>query len=322
MPLLQTVPFISPDALADLLANAALIGDDEAIAAFLAGEVDPSRDVVPVRNPLPIRSDAEQRATPQRLRRIAEQWLQVGESRMLARMVMFRHGGHVRPVITRGSKHLRFRFVSTKTQTIQLGEGKGEAFLAKYNEVAAHVSDYECHPCEIQYNRGNGIERYRPDAVRLLKNGSIELIEVKRTPADIKDAELREKLATVAEIVRLCGWKFRVMYLKDVFGPPPPDNPRALPHRVGNVQALFGRRTMELGRSEKLVAGRTVGRGAPIAWADLAEQIAPRDKLRGNAVIERLLAGGMLSTELDRKFGAHTVLIPHRPVTGPSGIRL
>lgn len=235
---------------------------------------------------------------------------------------MLRHGGHERPVIHRGSKHLRFRYLSTKTNSTQLGEGKGEAFLASLNEVWTEVVDYECHPFEIQIMRNGRVERYRPDAVRQLADGTIELIEVKRTPEDMSEEEYREKLAVVAEICRLCGWTFRDMYLEDIMGPRPHGNPRALPERVRNVEALFGRRSMELNRHESRVAGRTIACGEALAWGDLRDRLAPTDKLQGDAVIERLLAGGMLATDLDLRFGPSTVLTPRRPFKGISGIRL
>lgn len=275
----------------------------------------------PAFNMIPVRSDPAQRPTPRRLRRVVDRWLPIGDARMIARITVFRHGGHERPVINRGSKHLRFRFLSTKTQTTQLGEGKGERALARYHEVNALFDDYECHPCEIAISRNGHVQRYRPDAIRQLADGTIELIEVKRTPADLADPEYRELLAAIKEVARLCGWIFQVLDLKDIMGPPA-ENPRALPHRMRNVDALFGRRSMSLSIHESRIARRLMGRGEPMAWGDLRDRLAPRDALQGDAVIERLLARGALSTNLDEPFRASTILVPVQPFAGPSGIRL
>lgn len=240
---------------------------------------------------------------------------------MIAKITVFQHGGHERPVITRGGKHLRFRFTSTKTQTTQLGEGKGERHLARYNEVATWVWDYEMHPFEFTLSRNGRVQKYRPDAIRLLADGTIELIEVKRTPDDLSNADYRELLAAVAEVVRLCGWKFRVLHLADIMGPPA-ENPRDVPPRVRNVDALFGRRTMSLSRHEERVANRVIACGEALAWGDLRDRLAPRDPLQGDAVIERLLARGVLSANLDVPFRPGTILVPAKPFTGRSGIRL
>lgn len=262
-----------------------------------------------------------QRPSPRRFRRVVDRWLPVGNSNMMARITVFQHGGHERPVITRGSKHLRFRFPSLKTQTLQLGEGKGERYLALFNEVATCVLDYECHPCKIEIIRDGRMETYRPDSIRLLIGGTIELIEAKRTPDDLGEPEYRERLARVAEVARLCGWAFLVLTLRQIMGPPP-ENPRQLPHRVRNVDALYGRRTMSLSRHEERVAGRVVGRGEPLEWAELRDRLAPTDPLQGDAVIEALLARGRLSANLDQPFSRRTVLMPTKPFSGSSGIRL
>lgn len=291
-------------------------------AAWRASPWTRAGTIRPVVNRIPLRTDPARRRSPRRLRRVANRWLPLGNSSLIARIVVLQHGGHDRPVITRGSKHLRFRYLSTKTDTTQLGEGKGEAFLASLNEVWTEVVDYECHPFEIHIVRNGRLERYRPDAVRQMADGTVELIEVKRTPEDMHDADYREKLAVVAEICRLCGWVFRDLYIDDILGPRPQGNPRAVPERVRNVEALFGRRTMALSSLEDRVAGRTVARGEPIAWGELRDRLAPTDLLQGDAVIERLLARGMLATDLDRRFGPSTVLLPRKPFSGVSGIRL
>lgn len=280
-----------------------------------------SHGIRPAYNIIPIRSDPSQRPTPRRLRRVVDQWLPVGYANMIAKITVFQHGGHERPVITRGAKHLRFRFTSVKTRTTQLGEGKGERYLARYNEVSTRVPDFEMHPYEIAIASNGRSQRYRPDCIRLLDDGTIELIEVKRTQADLADPEYRALLAAVHEVARLCGWTFKVLHLADIIGPPA-DNPRDVPPRIRNVDALFGRRTMALSDEEKRAAAQVCRANKALAWGDLSNRLAPRDSLQGDAIIEHMLARGMLWTDLDVRFGGNTVLQPARPFSGPSGIRL
>lgn len=273
-----------------------------------------TRRVRPAINVLPIRRDDSQRPTPNRLRRVTDRWLPLGETSMIARITVLRHGGHDRPVITRGAKHSRFRFISDKTHTTQLGEGPGEEMLAYYNEVATEVVDYECHPFQIDLATGDGHKRYRPDAVRQLADGTVELIEVKRTERDLDDPEYRELLAAIAELCRICGWKFSVLHLEDI---DPPGT-----ERRKNVEGLYARRAMDLSREEDRLAGRLVATGMPITWRELRDRVSPGDPLHGDAVIERLLAGGMLSCDLDLPLTPSTVLTPARPFRGRSEIRL
>lgn len=279
------------------------------------GGADPwSRcSILPAVNTLPNLTDPSVRPNRRRLRRITEQWLPIGEGDVIARYTVFRHGGHQRPIIGRGGKHLRFRFPSTKTNTTQLGEGKGEAFLALHNEVWSEVADYECHPGEFEVMVGGKRKRYRLDAIRMFRDGTVEVIECKRTLKDLNDEEYRELLAVIAEICRSVGWKFRVLYLRDIKGS------RA---RQMNVWGLYCRRTMLLTQGEERIAKRLVGNGAPVEWGDLRDRLAPTDPLRGDAAIERMLARGMLSTDLDVKFRPGTVLTPLKPFTGQSEIRV
>ncbi|KQN26048.1 hypothetical protein ASE86_07755 [Sphingomonas sp. Leaf33] len=288
---------------------------------MLSNAVTRSHGIRPAYNLIPYRTDPGQRPSPRRLRRVVDQWLPVGHANLIARITLFQHGGHARPVITRGGKHLRFRFTSVVTGTTQIGEGFGERMLARYNEVATRIHDYECHPGELAISRNGRIQTYRPDGIRVLDDGTIELIEVKRTPDDLSDEEYREILGVVAEVARLCGWTFRILHLRDIMGPPAA-NPRQVTPRVRNVDTLFDRRTMYLTPQEQRTADRIIGRGDPIEWGDLRDQLAPRDALQGDAVIERLLARGRLSTDLDVPFRTDTALVPAIPFTGRSGIRL
>ncbi|WP_206240468.1 hypothetical protein [Novosphingobium terrae] len=269
--------------------------------------------VLPAVNLLPVRTDPSIRPSRRRLKRATERWLPLGENDMVARITVLRHGGHERPVIGRGAKHRRFRFSSIKTRTTQLGEGKGEEFLAFYNEVATDVVDYECHPYQFEYMQHGKLRRYRPDSVRMLRNGSVQLIECKRTPRDIADEEYRESLACVAEIARMVGMQFSVLYLDDIFG---------TEERYRNVWGLFARRSMDLSAKEERAGRALAARGEAIEWGALRERLTPRDLLRGDAVIEAMLARGMLAADLDAKFTPRTILHPTRPFTGASEIRI
>lgn len=272
-----------------------------------------SSSILPAADLLPDRTDATQIPSRRRPRRPTDRWLPLGNGSVLARITVFQHGGHQRPVIGRGAKHSRFRFASLKTRTTQLGEGKGEEWLAYFNEVSTQVADYECHPYRFDFVDRNGPFSYRPDTVRLFRNGRIEVGEVKRDEKDVRDPEYRERMAEVRELCRICGWDFNILYPRDTIG---------TETRRRNVMALFCRMSMGLTRQEEKVAGRLVANGSPIEWGDLRDRLAPSDPLQGDAVIECLLARGMLSTEIDARFTNATVLLPVRPFTGASEIRL
>lgn len=264
-------------------------------------------------NMLPIREDDAHRPNPRRLRRSIGRWLPLDDGTLFGRITVLRHGGHKRPVIHRGSKHLRFRYASAKTQCTQLGEGHGEQALAMYNEIATHIPFYITHPYEIELTVGGRLKRYRPDGVRQFVDGTVELYEVKRTRADLADPELRETLAQVKELARRSGWIFNVLFLKDILG---------TEARQTNVWSLFSRTSLDLSRHHSRIVGRLAGPGEPIAWGDLAHLLAPNDALHGDALIECLLAKGRLATDLDLELTPETILMPVRPFSGASRIEL
>lgn len=269
-------------------------------------------------NLIPNRADPAYRPNPRALRRILLGETPIRYGDRIARITVLEHGGHRRPVIHRGSKHSRFRFTSRKTGLTQLGEGRIEEFFAYRCETDGNVVDYQCHPYEIEAIGPAGPFRYRADVVVLYRDGTVELIELKRTPHDIADPDYREKLGVIREIARRVGWRFRVLYGEDVYGAT--DDIRR--ERVRNVEGIFGRRSLSLSERELRTAQRVIGRGSAATWRDLRDAVAPGDPLAGNDVIECLLARGVMVTDVDLPFHDRTMLEPVRPFRGASSIRL
>ncbi|MBA2935660.1 hypothetical protein HZF05_16370 [Sphingomonas sp. CGMCC 1.13654] len=269
-------------------------------------------------NLIPDRTDPAYRPSPRALRRIlcGEAPIRYGDR--IARITVLEHGGHRRPVIHRGSKHSRFRFTSRKTGLTQLGEGRIEEFCAYRCETDGDVVDYQCHPFEIETICPDGPFSYRPDLVLQRRDGPVELIELKRTPDDIDDPEYRERLATIREVVRRVGWRFRILYAADVYG----ETDEIRRQRLRNVESIFGHRSLKLSANELRTAQRLVGRGSAMTWRVLRDAVAPGDPLAGNDVVESLLARGVIVTDVDLPFHHKTVLEPVRPFRGPSLIRL
>ena len=256
------------------------------------------------------RSEVESRT---RIRRPAERWEGQGEASRLAQIVVLQHGGHERPIITRGGKHLRSRMGSRKTGQQQVIEGRGHRDLTMYNESNPDVLDYQAHPFHIRGALDGEQFDYYPDHIRLMRNGTIELIEVKRTPADLHKDGYVEKLAAVAEICRRIGWRFRVLYDADIAGPPA---------RMRNVSAIYGRRFLRVSRPEQDAISAFVAAGFPSTWSALRNAAAPGDRRRGNAVLENAIALGRIAVDLDSVIQDGTLVTPLPPVASRRDIRI
>ncbi|WP_168845762.1 hypothetical protein [Sphingomonas sp. S2M10] len=271
---------------------------------------------IEIRHPdkrIPSYLDANEPASRSRVRRPVKRWEGLEEASKLAQVVVLRHGGHARPVINRGQRHLRSRMSSRKTGLQQVIEGRGHRDFAMWNEVNPHVIDFEAHPFHFIVHVNGKRVAYYPDHVRLLRDGTIELIEVKRTPADLDDEDYRQKLGVVAEVARRCGWVFRILYHADITGPK---------WRMRNVEAIYSRRYMIVTREEQDAISQFVARGAPATWAALRDAVAPDDTRRGNAVLENAVALGRIGIELDDRITDDTEVTPLPPVAHRNQIRL
>lgn len=260
----------------------------------------PPSNLARVACPLPDFRDEREHADPARIIPAGKSG---DEDPLLGRIVVLRHGGEQRPVITRGAPHLRFRLPSAKTGMTEVGEGRGEELLAMRCEVDGNILNYKCHPYRFEIALGEKPFTYRPDLAILWRNGTIEIVEVKRTIDDLT-SEDRIKLGLVREFVRRCGWQFNIHYLADI---------RGSSYCEHNVARIFGRRALILSRSEEPLAKSIRAAGGPIEWGRLAASLVEGDVRHGNAVVECLIAKGWFTVDFDAAFSSATILTPTRP---------
>jgi hypothetical protein len=240
-----------------------------------------------------------------RIMRERARWSGLEELTTLAKIEVLEHGGTTRPIITRGGKHLRSRLVSRKTSRVQITEGKGLRFLCRMCEINGYVLDYQAHPFRVTaVVDGLPIEWY-PDLVYILADGTIGLIEVKRSPRDLRKAEYRAKLEAFRDIFGLCGWKMCIRYDKDIFG-----HSEVRGTRATNVGAVYSRRFLTVDDRETDILAGLVHAASPVAWDDAALHLSPDDPLRGDALVEYAIARGHFSIDFDEPLGPSTRLTP------------
>ena len=261
---------------------------------------------------LPSYLNLDEEASPSRIQ-YRSRWRGLEEFSRLAVITVLVHGGHERPIITRGGKHLRSRMGSRKTGLQQLAEGRAHRDLIMLNEVDPDVLDYQAHPFKMEFQQLGKPEVYYPDHIRSLSDGTIELIEVKRSEKDLADTDYCAKLGAVAEIARRVGWVFRVLYHNEITG---------CEDRLDNVQAIYTHRFMRLSRSEQLAISEFVARDEPCSWDELRELVCSGDKRRGEAALRCNIALGRISVNLDQQITATTKVLPCRPVSRVRSIRL
>lgn len=258
--------------------------------------------------------DREEIVDPSRLRRERARWAGIEDVDRLATITVLDHGGRARPVINRGQRHLRSRIVSRKTRRLQITEGKGLRFLVLRCEVDGIVIDYEAHPFRVDVVAGGRRLTWFPDLVRVRRGRPIEIIEVKRSVADVRKEDYATKLDAMRETFRRIGWRMRILYDEDIFG-----EEQVAKTRASNVAAVHSRRALKVMPEEKAAVASVVAGGGEVAWRNVRDLVSPNDPLRGDAVVEWAVARGRLLIDFDEPRRPDTPVYPlARPAPAPS----
>lgn len=264
-----------------------------------------------------VRRMAEEIADPRRLRRESARWEGMNEATRFARFVVLQHGGRRRPIIHRGSRHLRSRVVSRKTRRLQVSEGKGLRFMIQRCEIDGIVIDYEAHPFLIQaIDAGRRLEWY-PDLVWVRRGERPHLVEIKTDISALENPEYLRKLEVMMEVARRIGWTMQVLYDEDVFG-----STLIQSARWKNVNAIHSRRYLTPTPAEAHAVASLAAARARASWAAARTAIAPNDAARGDAVIEWAVSRGIFAVDPDAPFTPWTVLTPLPAALPAASIRI
>lgn len=265
----------------------------------------------------PDRRDAGEIVDPRRLRREHARWEGMDQATRFARVVVLDHGGRRRPVIHRGSRHLRSRVVSKKTDLLQISEGKGLRFMIQRCEIDGDVIDYQAHPFRIEVIADGTVLTWYPDIVWVRRGKPPHLVEVKPDISALEDPDYLRKMVVMMEFAHRIGWTMQIIYDDDVFG-----HPLVRDDRHTNVNAIHGRRYLKASPAEKRAVAALVAKGDCVRWADARDAFAPNDAARGDAVVEWAIARAQLAVDLDRRITSGTVLTTLAAATPAASIRI
>jgi hypothetical protein len=110
------------------------------------------------------------------------------------------------------------RFVSRKSRRAMPWEGFGERHLMRISEADGQFVRYlaQPHRLEIRVDHSDKPLLYFPDLRRDLEDGTIEIIEVKKTKEEIEeDSDYAFKIAVAESVYAALGWKFRIMIAEE-----------------------------------------------------------------------------------------------------------
>lgn len=222
-----------------------------------------------------------------------------------ARIVLPHEGGSLRTVITGSKKHPTGVLASRKTGFSQYWEGFPERLLILSSEVDHRVADYQAQPFRFEFVHGGRLLTYIADHVRQYHDGSVEVVEVKRTSRDLKDPDYQLKLGCVREICEELGWKFTVAFLsRDVV-------PRQLQR---NLELIHSRRFATIGKPHlRAIAAFEQERGSHGEYGELSRFLMPGRPTIGETITQGLIAVGRLVADLTKPLLAGSLIRIERP---------
>lgn len=131
-----------------------------------------------------------------------------------ATLVMTKDGSPIRSIITGRRNRTTGSYASRKAGRGLPYESMAERTFFMQSEVQTEVVDYRAQPFRFEFVLDGRKRIYIVDCVRLLSDGSIEIVEIKHDVSGLRDTDYVAKLKAVRTICERVGWRFRIFLEK------------------------------------------------------------------------------------------------------------
>jgi hypothetical protein len=172
-------------------------------------------------------------------------------------------GGPIADYIGMPKIHPRGSFSSVKTGRGQLWEADHHRAMILCSEADANVVHYLSEGVRFEMNTTHGLERGRPDLIRLLADGTVEVIETKKDKSEVEgNAELADRLRLIENVCDLEGWDYRLMFKDEIMRG----------YTVANANQITLDRTTSVTSAERIRLIQAIADGG--GWICYGEAIA------------------------------------------------
>jgi len=213
----------------------------------------------------------------------------IEESVASASLTLPDEDGAIRTIVGAGRVTSIGVYPSAKSGLLQPYEGRTERALIHWCEADGTVPHYQSQPCILRYRTPWGHSAWIVDLWRQLADGTIEMVEVKRTPNDLRKPGYAAKLACAAASATSLGYRFRLMFRDEI---------RGNVHRRRNVARVQARRNGLLSDGALERFEEAAAAGALLSVGDVRRAVH-HEPLRGMAGVHRLVARGHVLVDLD-----------------------
>jgi hypothetical protein len=206
-----------------------------------------------------------------------------------ATVVMTPDGSPIRSVLTGRRVMVTGFYISRKAGRALPYEGMNELALLKRSEVDTSVIDYRSQPFRFEFVINGAKRIYIADCVRLLDDGTVEVVEVKGRLQQLASPEYAEKLAAVRDVCESLGWRFRVLGRQQLFEP----------HIVyANIDLIQSRRMVQFDQVSAYQAMELLERGAgETTLGELSDVLGGEPK--GLAIAQAMMVRRLVAIDLN-----------------------
>ncbi len=204
-------------------------------------------------------------------------------------------GSPIRTIVTGRRVITTGVYASRKAGRPQPYESMKERAFFMHCEVDTEVLDYRAQPFRLEFVIEGRKRTYIVDCVRLMADGSIEVVEVKSDPRALQDQDYAEKLYAVRTICEQVGWRFRLVFKKALM------EPAAFHRNVTDVQSW---RMTEYTNADVFWVAQFMGRRGGAALGDLVERFSSR--ALGFAKLKAMMVGRIVQIDLRQPIGDAT----------------
>lgn len=210
------------------------------------------------------------------------------------RVVLTPDGKPIRSILTGRKLRTTGSYASRKSGCGQVYESMVERAFFLECEVDTDVVDYRAQPFRIEVVIDGRLRTYIADCVRLMADGSIEVVEIKGSARQLVDPDYVTKLSAVRSVCAAAGWSFRVITSDQIMRPPV---------RYRNIEEIQLSKHVRYGTKEIYVAHRAIeefdgiGRLGAVADAVHAGPI-------GRQIVMAMMVGRVVSIDLDPPLSA------------------
>jgi hypothetical protein len=198
------------------------------------------------------------------------------------------------------------RLVSRKSRRGLPWEGFGERHLMIISEADTAVERFLAQPHRLEINVGGRRRKlvYFPDLMRRMADGTTEIIEVKKTRAEIdRDPDYAFKIAKAESVYGALGWRFRILTEKDDI-----DRLPTLP----NALRIFANKFALIGTREKMAIGEAFDLADELAYAKAIEILGAAggyDAERAERVLHAMICTRQAGLDLTKRITPDTGVI-------------